>query len=79
MSSLYALHFTTLYNTFINECEKIMAIVIGANREEWILKEMARRAGKKYEPEGPKSIYDGMTADELKKHQDEIKSLLEDN
>jgi hypothetical protein len=57
-----------------------MTTVIGANREEFILREMARRAGRKYEPDGePKSIYEGMTAEELKKHQDEIKSLLEDN
>jgi hypothetical protein len=57
-----------------------MATVIGANREEFILREMARRAGKKYEPDDePKSIYDGMTADELKKHKDKINSLLEDN
>jgi hypothetical protein len=56
-----------------------MATVIGANREEFILREMARRAGRKYEPDEPKSIYDGMSAEELKKHQDEIKSLLEDN
>jgi hypothetical protein len=57
-----------------------MATVIGANREEFILREMARRAGRKYEPDDkPKSIYEGMSADELKKHQDEIKSLLEDN
>jgi len=56
-----------------------MATVIGANREEFILREMARRAGRKYEPDEPKSIYDGMSAEELKKHQDEIKSLLENN
>ncbi len=57
-----------------------MTTVIGANREEFILREMARRAGRKYEPDdAPKSIYEGMPADELKKHQDEIKSLLEDN
>ena len=53
-----------------------MTTVIGANREEWILREMARRAGKKYEPEGPKSIYDGMSAEELKKHQEEIQARL---
>jgi hypothetical protein len=57
-----------------------MTTVIGANREEFILREMARRAGRKYEPDNqPKSIYEGMSADELKKHQDQIKSLLEDN
>jgi hypothetical protein len=46
-----------------------MAIVIGANREEFILREMARRAGRKYEPEEPKSIYDGMDATALKEHE----------
>jgi hypothetical protein len=57
-----------------------MTTVIGANREEFILREMARRAGRKYEPDDkPKSIYEEMTSEELKKHQDEIKSLLEDN
>jgi hypothetical protein len=57
-----------------------MATVIGSNREDFILREMARRAGRKYEPDNqPKSIYEGMSAEELKKHQDEIKSLLKDN
>jgi len=56
-----------------------MASIIGSNATEWKLKEMARRAGKKYEPEQPKNIYEGMSAEELKKHQEEIKSLLEDN
>ena len=54
-----------------------MTTVIGANREEWILREMARRAGRKYEPKSPKSIYEGMSAEELKKHQEEIQSRLE--
>jgi len=56
-----------------------MPTLTGSNVLEWKMKELAKRAGKKYEPDQPKSIYDGMTADELKKHQDEIKSLLEDN
>jgi hypothetical protein len=57
-----------------------MATVIGANREDFILREMARKAGRKYEPDdAPKSIYEGMSAEELKKHQEEINSLLEDN
>jgi hypothetical protein len=57
-----------------------MPTVTSHNREEFILREMARRAGRKYEPDDkPKSIYEGMTSEELKKHQDEIKSLLEDN
>ena len=55
-----------------------MATVIGANREEWILKEMARRAGKKYEPDEPKSMYEGMTAKELKQHKEELESFLKE-
>ena len=57
-----------------------MPTLTGSNVLEWKIKELAKRAGKKYEPDDkPKSIYEGMSADELKKHQDEIKSLLEDN
>lgn len=39
---------------------------------------MAKRAGKRYEPEKPKSIYDKMSAEELKKHQEEIQSRLKE-
>jgi hypothetical protein len=57
-----------------------MPTLTGSNVLEWKMKELAKRSGKKYEPENkPKSIYDGMTSEELKKHQNEIKSLLEDN
>ena len=57
-----------------------MPTLTGSNVLEWKMKELAKRAGKKYEPDDkPKSIYDGMTADELKKHKDKINSLLEDN
>jgi hypothetical protein len=57
-----------------------MPTIIGANREEFILREMARRAGRKYEPDdAPKSIYDGMSPEQLKKHQEEINSLLKDD
>jgi hypothetical protein len=57
-----------------------MTTVIGANREEFILREMARRAGRKYEPDDePKSIYEGMSPEQLKKHQEEINSLLKDD
>jgi hypothetical protein len=46
-----------------------MATVIGANREEWILKEMARRAGRKYEPEPKSNIYASMDAEQIKEHE----------
>ena len=55
-----------------------MPTVTGSNVLEWKMKELARRAGKKYEPEQPKSIYEGMSAEELKKHQEEIQSLLKE-
>jgi hypothetical protein len=46
-----------------------MPTVTSHNREEWILREMARRSGKKYEPEEKKSIYDTMDAKEIKEHE----------
>ena len=55
-----------------------MPTVTGQNVLEWKIKEMARRAGKKYEPEKPKSMYEGMSAEELKKHQEEIQSRLKE-
>ena len=42
-----------------------MPIVTSNNIAEWKLKEMARRAGKKYEPE-VKNPFQGMSKDELK-------------
>ena len=43
-----------------------MATVIGANREEFILREMARRAGKKYEPEQPSNPFQGLDKTQIK-------------
>jgi hypothetical protein len=54
-----------------------MATVIGANREEWILREMARRAGRKYEPEEKKSIYETMDAKEIKEHESMLQKAKE--
>ena len=42
-----------------------MATITGDNVIEWKMKEMARRAGKKYEPE-VKNPFQGMSKDELK-------------
>ena len=55
-----------------------MGTIIGANREEFILKEMARKAGKKYEPEAVKSNnpYENMTVAELKSHKELMLSAL---
>ena len=50
-----------------------MPTVTGDNALEWKMKEMARRAGKKYEPED-KNPFDGMTKEELKAQ----KALIKD-
>lgn len=54
-----------------------MPTVTSHNREEWILKEMARRAGKKYEPEGKKNMYANMSVDEMKEHESMLKEAKE--
>ena len=55
-----------------------MPTLTGSNVLEWKMKELAKRAGKKYEPEKPKSMYDGMTAKELKQHKEELESFLKE-
>ena len=42
-----------------------MPTVTGANVTEWKMKEMARRAGKKYEPEQP-NPFQGLKKEEIK-------------
>ena len=55
-----------------------MATVTGDNVIEWKLKEMARRAGKKYEPE-VKNPFAGMSKEELKAQKDLIKSAKKES
>ena len=43
-----------------------MPIVTSSNIAEWKMKEMARRAGKKYEPAQPANPFQGLSKDELK-------------
>ena len=43
-----------------------MPTVTGANVTEWKMKEMARRAGKKYEPEQPSNPFQGLKKEEIK-------------
>jgi len=50
-----------------------MPTVTGANVTEWKMKEMARRAGKKYEPEQP-NPFKGMDKEQLK----EQKTLMKE-
>jgi hypothetical protein len=50
-----------------------MPTVTGANVTEWKMKEMARRAGVKYEPEGKANPYAGMDKDQLKEQKTLIK------
>jgi hypothetical protein len=50
-----------------------MPTVTGANVTEWKMKEMARRAGVKYEPEGKANPYAGMDKEQLKEQKTLIK------
>lgn len=50
-----------------------MPTVTSANITEWKMRELARRAGKKYEPE-TKNPFQGMSKEELKAQQDLIKA-----
>jgi hypothetical protein len=43
-----------------------MATVTGDNVIEWKMKEMARRAGKKYEPEQPSNPFQGLDKTQIK-------------
>jgi len=43
-----------------------MPIVTSQNIAEWKMKEMARRAGKKYEPEQPSNPFQGLGKAEIK-------------
>ena len=54
-----------------------MPTVTSHNREEWILREMARRSGKKYQPEEKKSIYETMDAKEIKEHETMLQKAKE--
>ena len=42
-----------------------MATIIGANALEWKMKELARRAGKKFEPEEPLNPFENMSKKDL--------------
>ena len=43
-----------------------MAVVTSSNIAEWKMKEMARRAGKKYEPEQPSNPFQGLDKTQIK-------------
>jgi len=51
-----------------------MPTVTSANVTEWKMKELARRAGKKYEPEQPANPFAGLDKAQIK----EQKSLLKE-
>jgi len=51
-----------------------MPTVTSANIAEWKMREMARRAGKKYEPDGPKNPYADMDKAQIK----EQKALMKE-
>ena len=43
-----------------------MPVITGANVADWKMKEMARRAGKKYEPEQPSNPFQGLDKTQIK-------------
>ena len=55
-----------------------MATVTGDNVMEWKMREMARRAGKKYEPE-VKNPFAGMSKEELKAQKGLMKSAKKES
>jgi hypothetical protein len=55
-----------------------MPTVTGANVTEWKMKEMARRAGQKYEPE-TKNPFSGMDKKELKEQKSFIKQAKKES
>ena len=55
-----------------------MATVTGANVIEWKMKEMARRAGQKYEPE-TKNPFAGMDKAQLKEQKSLIKQAKKES
>ena len=56
-----------------------MPTVTGANVTEWKMKEMARKAGKKYEPEQPSNPFAGMDKTQLKEQKSLIKEAKKAN
>ena len=54
-----------------------MPTVTGSNVLEWKMREIARRAGKKYEPEGKKNMYASMDAKQIKEHESMIAEAKE--
>ena len=56
-----------------------MPTITGANVTEWKMKEMARKAGKKYEPEQPSNPFAGMDKIQLKEQKSLIKEAKKAN
>ena len=56
-----------------------MATITGDNALEWKMKEMARKAGKKYEPEQPSNPFAGMDKIQLKEQKSLIKEAKKAN
>ena len=56
-----------------------MATVTGNNVTEWKMKEMARRAGVKYEPKGKANPFAGMDKAQLKDQKSLIKQAKKES
>lgn len=55
-----------------------MSAIIGSNAVEWKLREMARRAGKKFEPDEPKNPFANMSKKDLMIQKALIESALDE-
>ena len=55
-----------------------MPTITGANVTEWKMKEMARRAGKKYEPAQPANPFAGLDKKALKEQKSLLKSAAKE-
>jgi hypothetical protein len=56
-----------------------MPTITGANVTEWKMKEMARRAGKKYEPEQPANPFKGLGKAEIKEQSKLLKEAKKES
>jgi len=53
-----------------------MPVITSANRARWMMEEMARRSGKKPEPQAKSNPYEGMSKTQLKEQKSMLKEAM---
>jgi len=53
-----------------------MPVITSANRARWMMEEMARRSGKKPEPQAKSNPFEGMSKTQLKEQKAMLKEAL---